>query len=107
MGEGAGPGRDGGLPARDAFRDARGTAFRIQVDEKRSAELTLRQVDDTDSRPGWETFSLLFEGRGDPFPQATYPVEHEALGSFPLFLVPVLADDGGQRYEAVFNRPAP
>jgi hypothetical protein len=104
VGQGVGPGRDG-LPARESFREAAGTAFRIQLDDARSAELALVQVDDLDTRSGWEAFSLVFEGRGEPFPQATYSVEHGELGTFPLFLVPILAEDGGQRYEAVFNRP--
>lgn len=84
-----------------------GTNFHVHVDDTHSAEVTLVQVDDSDRRPGWETFSVLFEGPGEAFPQATYPVEHDALGSFPLFLVPVLAEDGVRRYEAVFNRPTP
>jgi hypothetical protein len=36
-------------------------------------------------------------------PQTTYRVEHDALGSFDLFLVPLQPDRGGARYEAVFT----
>lgn len=95
------------MPGRAAFRGATGTTFHVHVDDAHSAEVTLVQVDDTDRRPGWETFSLLFEGPGAAFSQGTYPVEHDLLGSFPVFLVPVLADNGVRRYEAVFNRPIP
>jgi hypothetical protein len=31
-------------------------------------------------------------------------MEHEALGSFELFIVPIRKDDEGFYYEAVFNR---
>jgi hypothetical protein len=33
-----------------------------------------------------------------------YGVEHDRLGTFDLFLVPVGADETGVSYEAVFNR---
>ena len=105
MGEGAGPSLDGGLPGLGAFGEATGTVFRVEVDDERWVEVTLVEVKHADVRPGWEAFSLLFVGPRAPFPQATYAVEHEALGSFPLFLVPIATDEGGQRYEAVFNRP--
>lgn len=105
MGAGVRPSLDGGLPASGAFGDATGTVFRVQVDDERWVEVTLVEVEHADRRPGWETFSLLFVGPRDSFPQATYAVKHGALGSFPLFLVPIATDEGGQRYEAVFNRP--
>lgn len=94
------------LPTLAGFRDSAGTAFRVQVDDRRSVEVTLVEVRQTDRRPGWETFSLLFAGPDDPFPQGAYPVRHDQLGPFLLFLVPVVIDVGGQGYEAVFNRPA-
>jgi hypothetical protein len=30
-------------------------------------------------------------------------MEHEGMGNFDLFLVPISRDDKGSRYEAVFN----
>ena len=51
-----------------------------------------------------EPFSLLFASRE---PQAlrddTYRLEHERLGSFELFVVPVEQDAHGVRYEAIFS----
>jgi hypothetical protein len=35
--------------------------------------------------------------------QRTYEVEHQDMGLFALFLVPIGPDDEGMRYEAVFN----
>lgn len=95
------------LPSLAGFRDAAGTAFQVQIDDRRAVDVTLVEVRHADRRPGWETFSLLFTGPDEPFPQAAYPVRHDQLGSFLLFLVPVLTEDNGQGYEAVFNRPAP
>jgi hypothetical protein len=51
-----------------------------------------------------QPFALLFRGpRAAPFGQRTYRVEHDRLGAFDLFLVPVGPDDQGLRYEAIFN----
>lgn len=56
-----------------------------------------------------ECFSLVFTApaprRGAP-QQATYRVEHAALGRFSLFLVPGPARGGSVTYEAVINRLA-
>lgn len=56
-----------------------------------------------------ECFSLVFSApapkRAAP-QQATYRVEHAALGRFSLFLVPGPARDGSVTYEAVVNRLA-
>jgi len=52
------------------------------------------------------TFSLVFAGPRHPFlPQRTYRFEHEKIGAFDLFIVPIGEDQNGFRYEAVFNRP--
>ena len=51
-----------------------------------------------------QPFSLVFVGPGRVvLPQQTYPVEHESLGEFDLFLVPLGPDGAGNRYEAVFT----
>src|SRR2546423_5559763 len=52
-----------------------------------------------------ERFAITFQGPHDRLlPQGTYQFEHEQIGSFPLFIVPVGAAKGGIQYEAVFNR---
>jgi len=49
-------------------------------------------------------FSILFTGALDPLlPQQTYSFQHEELGSFDLFIVPVGQDEAGTQYEAVFG----
>jgi hypothetical protein len=35
--------------------------------------------------------------------QGVYPLDHEAMGAFELFLVPVGKNERGYQYEAVFN----
>jgi len=48
-------------------------------------------------------FSIIFRGPADrALGQGTYPVAHNAIGAFELFLVPVQPDADGPRYEAVF-----
>jgi hypothetical protein len=49
-------------------------------------------------------FALTFMSPSGPFlPQAIYPVQHAALGTLDLFLVPLGPKDGGNSYEAVFT----
>ena len=49
-------------------------------------------------------FSLVFRGPRESFlPQRIYRVEHPALGSLEIFIVPIGLDASGYRYEAVFN----
>ena len=53
-----------------------------------------------------EPFSLIFRGsRMLPLSQGNYPVKHDKLGAFALFLVPIgpSAADGKQRYQAIFS----
>ena len=72
---------------------------------RKDIEVTLLQVKDMTAAPGGECFSLLFRGGGQALEQNTYTVEHPALGTFKLFLVPVGTDDNGaQGYLATINR---
>lgn len=49
-------------------------------------------------------FSLIFRGTPQQWlPQGTYPVAHSAIGSLPIFLVPLGPDALGMQYEAIFN----
>ena len=49
-------------------------------------------------------FSLVFLGPLDPvLPQAIYRFEHDELGAFEIFVVPIGRDETGVRYEAVFT----
>jgi hypothetical protein len=49
-------------------------------------------------------FALLFGGPLQPImPQRTYTLDHERLGSFELFIVPIGPEGAMMRYEAVFG----
>ena len=53
---------------------------------------------------GMERFSAFFSGPREPLlRQAVYTLEHESMGTFELFLVPIAQDEQVSRYEAVFN----
>jgi hypothetical protein len=82
------------------------TKFRIAGEEP--IELELTEVKGYLSKPneetGMERFSAYFYGPSDRYlRQASYPLEHEVMGAFDLFLVPIARDEKGLRYEAVFN----
>ncbi len=53
---------------------------------------------------GLERFSVYFDGPAEVvLAQQTYSVDHEQMGTFQIFLVPIAKLDKGIRYEAVFN----
>lgn len=82
-----------------------GDEFRVHDDHGRVLELRLAAAVPVGLAPerGREPFSILFRGPVAPIlPQRTYAVDHDALGRFDLFLVPLGPDDAGARYEAVF-----
>jgi hypothetical protein len=58
---------------------------------------------------GNEKFSFQFSGpTGEPLRQDTHHFEHQLIGRFQMFIVPVGPREPGLRYyEAVFNRPVP
>jgi hypothetical protein len=81
-----------------------GSTFEV---ERPDGEHVGVELVDATALPGrGETFSLVFRGpAGVALEQRTYRVEHDALGTFPLFLVPVgLGDHGAYEFEAVVNR---
>ena len=51
-----------------------------------------------------EPFSLLFEGPESPFlSQKIYPFQHETMGSFELFIVPIGKNENKVQYQVIFN----
>lgn len=53
---------------------------------------------------GMERFSVYFQGPTQPYlPQHLYLFEHDQMGQFEIFLVPVSQNERGFRYEAVYN----
>lgn len=82
------------------------TKFRLSPEPEKPVEIELVEIQAGDDVAGQtERFSALFRGPLDYFlPQRTYRMEHEQLGDFELFIVPIRKDDAGFYYEAIFNR---
>lgn len=88
----------------DTFAGRLGETFVLRADpEELRLELVEAEGSGHTTPGGRDAFSIVFRGPVEPLlPQATYPIEHEELGAFDLFLVPIGRDDAGVRYEAVF-----
>lgn len=79
------------------------TTFRV-AHATTTTELELVEVTDG-STSRQVSFSLLFRGpQQPPLAQQIYPFEHDGLGGFDLFIVPVRQDAQGRSYEAIVNR---
>ena len=91
-------------PVASMFSEHLNTTFRVQLAPSHALELELLDVTDA-SAPSQVRFSILFRGPQEPLlPQRIYPFEHDQLGAFDLFIVPIRRDKNGLYYEAVFNR---
>jgi len=90
----------------DLFSQYLGEVFLLELADATSTRLELIEVKDlsrTQSAKN-QSFSLVFQGAGDVFlSQKTYALNHEKIGTFDLFLVPIGQDAMGFCYEAVFN----
>lgn len=89
-----------------------GEPFRVRLDDSDALELRLVEATVIGSASarrwaeggGREPFTLVFRGRKDVvLPQGTYQMEHDEIGAFDVFLVPIGPDAEGMRYEAVFT----
>jgi hypothetical protein len=83
------------------------TKFFITLNEKR-VELDLAEVkgyrSEQEEQQGMERFSIYFNGPSEPMlPQGLYSMDHELIGSFEIFIVPLGRRETSARYEAVFN----
>jgi hypothetical protein len=71
-----------------------GSVFTVNGDSMRPSWLALTLVRDSSSPslranlPKIETFTLHFDGTGEPLSQGTWELQHEVLGRISLFLVP-------------------
>ncbi len=88
-----------------AFLERLDDEFRLHAEGMEPVELTLTQVGDLKKTKSQEIFSIVFRGpSGAVLPQRIYRLEHETMGAFDLFLVPIEKNKEGIFYEAVFNR---
>jgi len=81
------------------------TTFRVLLPGSPPLPLELTEVTEHSSSPQVESFSLIFRGPLAPrLPQQIHKVEHDKLGAFDLFLVPIGLEKERMCYQAVFNR---
>lgn len=92
---------------RDDFAPHVGTTFRIRMgDEVVDAELidVIGRRGDTVEEAQRSPFSVVFRVPTEALiEQQTFRIEHQAMGTLELFLVPVGPDKVGMCYEAVFS----
>ena len=88
-----------------SFSEVANKTFRLNLPETDVLELELIKVEDLGSTGKQERFSVLFRGPLDRgLQQGSYSFEHEELGTFELFIVPISRQEDGFVYEAAFNR---
>lgn len=83
-----------------------GETFRVHADESAAIDVELTAVEEFDRPgPGRMPFSLLFRGPAEPIlPQRIYRFEHDTIGAFDVFAVPIGFDEAGLlRYEVAFS----
>lgn len=89
------------------FQPYLGHDFRIFFTGEAATVAQLAEITVLPVHPGFERkpFSILLQTDQLKFyyPQAIYTIHHHALGSLPLFLVPLGVKGKGMQYEAVFS----
>ena len=92
----------------ETFSEHLGSTFRVHTEASEPFNFELISATVLGGSTGEEMprqpFSIVFRGPGDVlFPQRIYRMEHDKIGSFELFLVPIGPDEKGLRYEAIFT----
>ena len=87
------------------FSERIGETFRLRDGTEAPLELVLIEARGLPGRAaGREPFSIVFRAPAEPvLEQRIRRLEHDELGAFELFLVPIGPDEAGMRYEAVFT----
>lgn len=93
------------LPTKEQFLENLDSDFRTTLDDGRAFDFRFFRLDTTISNSVQEAFSMLFRAPLDvPPEQGMFHLEHDVLGSFDLFLVPIKQKEDALIFEAVFNR---
>ena len=80
------------------------TTFRIRLNERETLPAELTEISEHMVSPQQERFWIVFKTSNEVLlGQGLRSVEHDAMGNFDLFLVPMSRDEQGTYYEAVFN----
>ncbi len=92
------------LPTKEQFLEQVDTTFRATSPDGSTFDLHYFKLDPKISNSVQEAFSLLFRAPLDIVPeQGNFHIEHDALGGFDLFMVPVKQKEDALIFEAVFN----
>ena len=92
----------------ETFSEHLGSTFNIHPDDTEQVDVELISATGLGGSTGEEIsrqpFSIVFRGPGDVLlPQRIHKMQHDKIGSFELFLVPIGPDEKGLRYEAIFT----
>lgn len=92
---------------KETYLELLNTMFRVHVDDSNYVDVELVEVKSLGivaGHDGKENFTLLFNGSNEKtFTQKSYEITHDSIGSFKLFIVPVIPDRKGMCYEAIFS----
>lgn len=89
----------------DEFAKHLNTKFRVRLNENETVEAELIEISEHLISARQDRFALVFLAANEPFlGQGQREFEHDQMGEFTIFLVPIERDDRGTSYEAVFNR---
>jgi hypothetical protein len=92
----------------ETFSEQLNSKFLVRRETGTGVELQLIEAGNIGTpTPEHEQFSLLFRGPLDSFlEQAIYSFEHDKIGTFEMFIVPVRREQEGFLYQAIINRTA-
>jgi hypothetical protein len=89
----------------DTFHIALGVSSVLALQLFKVRDLRAASKSATAGMDGEQRFSMLFRGPVDrPLGQETYQFEHDRIGRFTLFIVPMRPEQDARYYEAIFNR---
>ncbi len=89
----------------EEFNKHLNTKFRIHLNETETVEAELTEVSDLSVTDRQARFAITFRTPNQPFlGQGLRHFEHDQMGAFELFIVPIEQDQKGTNYEAIFNR---
>jgi hypothetical protein len=90
---------------RDDYAANLNTDFVVNFTPEFKVTMKLIEATEEVERFRQRAYSLLFQAPEDtPIAQGMLQVEHEKLGKFELFMVPVGKDDRGVLFESLFNK---
>jgi hypothetical protein len=89
----------------DEFLKHLNATFMIKVNDQDAVKAELIEVSERVTTQRQDQFSVVFRTGNDVFlGQGLRTFEHERMGNFDLFIVPINRQQAGTDYEAVFNR---